>query len=558
DAPITFSAVPNGGIYSGTGITNTTTGEFDPATAGSNSHTIYYTYTNPTTTCINKDSLTAVVNPLPTVDFSVAPIVCINSNVNFTNNSSPIGQVTWDFGDGNTSVQTSPTHVYTADGDYTVKLIVTTPNGCIDSISKPITVYALPTANFGVTPDSLCGPLTATFQNNSTGLGVSYAWDFGNGTTSTAQNPTPITYFASNIADTTYIISLTVTNQCTAVTYVDSVKVMPKPTAIFNTNYDVFCSPWQPNFVNTSNGLPDTYSWDFGNGTTSNTSNATFSSPTYTAVGDTTFYTIMLAVSNECGVDTAYKQIAVLPHNVSAFFNTNTLEGCTPLTVNFTQYTVGGINYNWNFGDGNTSSAYSPAHTFMTAGTYQVSLAADNNCSYDTTSVTITVHAPPAIDFTFTPDSTCVYEPFQFTNQSGAMVNYQWNFGDGTTSSLSNPTHAYNASGFYTVTLTGSSTDGFCTASVTKQVYVTIPPKAQFTLNPQITCVPSTVTFTNQSTHYQYSSWDFGDGNTSAQTSPTHTYTTAGVYVVKLIVQSLNGCADTISQYVNVNPVPTA
>lgn len=555
---LTLTGTPNGGIFTGTGITDGTAGLFDPIVAGEGSFVITYTYTNPTTGCTNSDDLTTIVRPLPVPGFTVDPIVCLNTNVPFTNTSTLVDQSAWNFGDGATSTDTNPLHPYTSSGTYPVQLIITTEYGCVDSMTQSIDVYVPPIAAFSVTPDSLCGPLTASFQNNSTGPDVTYLWDFGNGTTSTDQNPPAVTYPAGVLADTTYTITLTVTNYCGQVSTQEDVVVMPQPVALFGTEYNSFCSPWTPVIANTSYGLPDDFVWDFGNGTTSTNADSIFQLPVYTADPDTTSYTIMLVASNECGVDTAYHTITVVPNNVIPFFNTSVTQGCAPLTVNFTQYTLGGTNYNWDLGDGNFTSAYSPSHTYTQPGTYHVSLMVNNGCSYDTTTVAINVYTAPAIGFSYQPDSVCVFSPFQFVNESDPIMGYVWTFGDGNTSNLSNPVHAYSNPGMYTVTLSGTSPDGFCSTSHTETIQVNTPPLAAFTLTPQTGCVPLPVQFTNQSTGHVYSTWDFGDGNSSSTTNPQHTYTSSGIFVVRLIVQGLNGCMDTTTQYVNVNPFPVA
>lgn len=553
----TLSGTPTGGIFSGTGITDAI-GLFDPAVAGVGTFVITYTYTEPVTGCVNSDNLTAIVRPLPVVNFTVDPIVCMNTNVPFTNTSTLVNQVNWDFGDGATSSAINPTHAYTSSGNFDVQLIVTTQYGCVDSITQAISVYVPPIVDFDVTPDSLCGPLTASFQNNSSGPDITYSWDFGNGTTSTNPNPPSVTYPAGVIADTSYTITLTVTNYCGQLSTQETIVVMPQPVAVFGTDFNEFCSPWTPNIANTSYGLPDGYYWDFGNGTTSTIDDDLFQLPVFTADPDTVSYTIMLVASNECGTDTAYHTITVVPNTVNSFFNTSTVAGCAPLTVDFTQYTLGGNNYHWNFGDGNISSTYSPSHTYTQAGTYNVALMVDNGCSFDTTIVGITVYPSPFVSFSHQPDSVCTFTQFQFINESQPLAAYAWDFGDGNTSNLTNPTHAYSAPGVYTVTLSGPAITGGCTASFSEQITVSNPPNAAFTLNPQAGCVPLDIQFTNQSSGHAYSYWEFGDGNTSVAINPQHTYTTAGTYTVRLIVQGINGCADTIAQYVNVNPIPVA
>jgi len=557
DAAVNFTGTPSGGIWSGIGITNSGNGTFNPVTAGVGLHTIIYTYTNPVTSCVNRDTLLANVHPLPVVGFNYNPIVCLGTSEAFTNTSTLVNDSDWNFGDGTTSTISSPSHVFTTTGFFSVELIITTSFGCMDSLTQMVEVREPPMADFTVLPDSACGPMTVNFTNNSSGIALSYNWDFGNGQTSNLQNPSAVTYNPSYIADTIYYIVLAVTNFCGTVTHIDSVIVMPSPTAIFGPDFDTGCSPFTANFASTSLGLPDSYYWDFGNGVTSFTTDSLFQQ-TFTTGNTPTDYNIMLVVFNECGVDTAYHTITATPNNVNAFFNTSATTSCNDLTVSFTQYTLGGTLWSWDFGDGTTSSEYSPTHVYPNPGSYDVSLFANDGCSFDTTIVTIVVNEPPFVAFTTTPDSVCINTLFNFTNQSVGSISSYWDFGDGTSSNLTNPSHSYTAQGDYLVTLVGTSLINGCSSTVTQSVHVSINPVAQFDPIPTFGCEPLTVQFNNLSSGAQFSQWDFGDGNTSAQTNPNHIFTTTGVYTVQLIVENANGCLDSVYQNITVHPLPVA
>lgn len=554
-----FIGTPAGGSWSGNGVTNATFGTFDPSVTPIGANTITYTYTDPVTQCVNTDDLIATINPLPTVLFDFNAIVCEGSAETFTNNTILGDTYEWDFGD-NTAISgnVNPIHTYNSTGFFDIQLVATTVSGCVDSLTQTIEVREPPTANFVILPDSACGPLTANFTNFSTGIGaLVFDWDFGNGQSSSNQNPGSQVYTAGVMADTVYYITLDVTNFCGTVSKTDSVRVMPDPTAIFGPAFDEGCSPFTVDFANISVGLPDNYSWDFGNGTTSTTSDSLFSRIFMTGLNDTTF-TIRLIVSNECGVDTAFHNIHVLPTSVNSFFNTNITEGCAPLTVNFTSISDGAEQFNWNFGDGNVSNVGQTSNTFLEAGTYTVRLIVNDACSRDTSFATITVHPRPDIEFTFTPNSQCVGLPFVFTNQSSDVANLSWDFDDGSNSGLSNPTHIFTASGTYQVTLTGVSTLFACEASITHPVTVASSPVADFAITTGDGCVPATTSFTNSSSNFNFVSWDFGDNNTSGLSSPSHVYTNPGVYTVQLLVENNIGCMDSMEQLVQVFPVPAA
>jgi len=146
-------------------------------------------------------------------------------------------------------------------------------------------------------------------------------------------------------------------------------------------------------------------------------------------------------------------------------------------------------------------------------------------------------------DFTASPTSGPAPLTATFTNTStGEYITSLWNFGDGITSTLTNPTHTYTTASTYTVTLTVS--DGVDSNTITRTNYITVytPVQADFTASPTSGIAPLTVVFTNTSTgDYMTSLWDFGDGITSTLTSPTHIYTAAGIYTVTLTVSGLGG-----------------
>ncbi|MEZ4890725.1 MAG: PKD domain-containing protein [Crocinitomicaceae bacterium] len=144
------------------------------------------------------------------------------------------------------------------------------------------------------------------------------------------------------------------------------------------------------------------------------------------------------------------------------------------------------------FGDGNTSTDYSPSHTFTQAGTYNVSLMVTNGCSFDTTTVPIVIHPAPNVAFIHQPDSVCNFSPIQFITQSDVLANYAWSFGDGGTSNLTNPTHTYAATGNYTVTLTGTSLDGFYHIATETARLLMHHQLLILAINPPSGCVPLT------------------------------------------------------------------
>lgn len=549
-----LTATPIGGTWSGTGVD--ATGQFDPTLAVPGGNTVTYQYTDAATGCSNSDNALVTVHPLPVAAFTHAPIACVNVPFPFSNTSLGATGAEWDFGDGGTSFAFDPSHTFTTTGFFDVQLVVNTGEGCTDTITSTVQVWDVPQAVLTVSADSGCGPLSIDFDNFSVGDGLSYQWDFGGLGSSTDQWPPSFVFPVDAEDAVTYTVSLTATNACGSDVASTPVTVMPSPTADFGPNVDLHCSYADVPFANVSYGLPETFAWDFGDGATS-TSDAPFVYHAYVAGAINTPFTITLIATNDCGSDTADYTITVLPNDVTSFFNVDPVQGCAPLTVELTHYTTGDTALYWDLGDGNFSLAEDLSHTYTLPGTYTIELSAFG-CGFDSYAQTVTVLPSPTVSFTTSPASVCVGEEFTFTNTSSGITGSQWTFGDGGTSTLTNPTHSYDQSGTFPVTLTVISAVNGCNASLTQNVIVNTTPVAAFTVSPEAGCIDLDVSFTNNSTGSSYYSWDFGDGNSSGAAEPFHTYTVPNSYTVTLIAENVNGCSDTISAPVVAHPLPIA
>ena len=218
------------------------------------------------------------------------------------------------------------------------------------------------------------------------------------------------------------------------------------------------------------------------------------------------------------------------------------------LTVHFIDSSTNAYAYHWEFGDGDTSSQTNPTHTYSTAGNYTVSLIVYSNCSSDTSSITINVFAnnnPPICDFSFLVNNLTVI----FSDSSQNATNYYWDFGDGDTSHLANPSHIYLLAGIYSVKhRVSNSIDN---DSIVKQVSVNVQlPNANFAYT--FLANSYTVEFHDSSQNSNTYLWDFGDGSTSSQMNPTHLFPGDNTYDVKLTVSNSFGI-DSITKQVIVN-----
>ncbi|MBW8049825.1 MAG: PKD domain-containing protein [Cytophagales bacterium] len=286
-----------------------------------------------------------------------------------------------------------------------------------------------------------CHPYTVYFSNISCGV-VSYLWNFGDGDTSTVENPVHTFTNLSAIPDTVYAVTLIVTdssgNQDSTTHYVT---VFPKPIAGFiaDTISDSF--PLTVTFFNTSAGA-NSFIWDFGDGDTSSQQN-----PVHTYDSATTYYVCLIAI-NSCGSDTICDTVSVIcPNPVSMFGYTDLL-----LTVNFSDSSTGAANWLWDFGDGDTSTLQNPIHTYDSSGIYNVCLTVTNLCGSDTICDPVTVVCPnPVALFGYTDSLMTV----NFSDSSTGAANWLWDFGDGIgTSTAKDTTYTYASAGAYWVTLT--------------------------------------------------------------------------------------------------------
>jgi PKD repeat protein len=549
--PVLLSGnLPLGGVWSGSGIVDATTGLFEPLAANNDTVFISYTYIDVLSGCSYTDTKMVTINPLPNIDFVMsADTVCLNGIVTFTNTSDAnAGNFQWFFGDGTSSIFFQPTHTYSVAGTYQVMLLGISPSGCPDTTIQTIEVYQLATPSFTVNTDDGCGPLQVNFANTSVGQEMTFAWDFGNGQTSTLVNPGMRT-FQPGTFDTTYVITLDVINRCGVMTFTDTITVRPIPVVIMGADNNSGCTPLPVNFTNFSTGNATSYVWNFGNGTTSTDSIP----PTqfFITVDTITVYTVTLTASNACGSDSESVDITVEPGSINAFFSADTTIGCQPLTINFTSLATPNSTVTWDFGDGNTlagpaATAGVIAHVFDTAGVFTVTQYVSNYCGLDTFSVNITVH--PSIDVSFAQAApfACEDATFQFTNTSlQPLAGIAWDFGDGATSNALNPQHVYTTPGTYTVIMTGYSTSFGCPADTQSVIQVFAKPNATFATNANSGCTPVNVNFTNTSSSSAiFFAWDFGDGNSSNLPNPSHAFINTGNYVVTLTATDANGCAD--------------
>lgn len=495
----------------------------------------------------------------PVVAFE-ADIACNGQPVQFDNastaGSGTITEIFWDFGDGQSSTEPAPEHIFPEPGTYSVTLSITNSNGCTQSLTQPVTISPRPFPNFSAA--STCPGQPVSFTNLSQigdGVEVVYFWDFGDGATSTAENPVH-TYQGGD----SYRVILRVTDENGCSTALSKeVTLGTGPLVSFTA--DPVCVSSPMTFINTSESdmaALTEYRWDFGDGGSSEAANPVYQ---YKAPG---IYDVTLSIEDNNGCrGTVTRQVEVYALPEPDF----TTEGnCQGQQIQFTDLSTAGdgalMNFFWEFDAESSSTNRHPRYTFPEGGTYNVQLKVEDE--YGCAAIMnkdIVVNIPPQAAFGV-PDH-CVGKTVAFANESLAgstdITRYEWQFGDGNTSSEENPTHTYAEAGAYDVVLTVFGADG-CSDFQIAEVLVFEAPSLSFTT--EVFCTENAVQFSARATVNSGSitsySWDFGDGEISMEVAPRHVFPGSGSYPVTLEVMTDKGCSRSLTQNVFIPESPVA
>lgn len=500
---------------------------------------------------------TSVLAPKPVDSFNFTPVSgCAPLVVTFTDHSTDVPGATinnyvWKFGDGQTAVTTTPgtTHVYTANGTYAVKQIVTDNIGCKDSLVRHTRVTASkPTAVFTASVTTVCARRNVRFTNTTAGT-FTCLWLFGDGDTSTTVSP-----LHSYSAAGTYTVKLVVVSSAgcrdtlTKNNYI-TVRPLPLPSFAMDDSFSV-CSPFSVNFTNTSTGATS-YFWTFGDGTSS-----VVPSPTNVYITPAYYKVKLLAINSYSCTDTAVKYVNLFGYS-GAFTYTPT-HGCKPLTATFTATVSAIASAVWDFSDGVTTSpslSTSATHVYSTTGMFipKLILTDSAGCTnFSVASDTIKVDDISA-NFTTVPDPGCVNTLLTFNDTSShyaPITSRLWTLAPGFTSTSATPTYTYTSAGTHPVTLAITDAWG-CSSTITKNVTVNALPAT--IAGPSTVCVSTSATLTNAVVGGTWTS-----GNPSIATVGPVTGIVTGVAIGTVVITYSLGSGCMITKTVTVNPVLTA
>ncbi|HSU27936.1 MAG TPA: PKD domain-containing protein [Chitinophagaceae bacterium] len=543
----------------------------------------------------------SVHNQFATVNF---PAACKNSPFTFsmTFPYQPT-QIVWDFGglfpnvtvnspvyDSTFLVNGKQLFLYRLNNPYTITNIGTypikvlaqnpTPDGCSgqQEINYDLQVFDPPVADFNIINN---GCLTDTvFFNDVSNLNgrtaIRWHWDFGDTGVDSTRN-TKHKYGAPGSFTVKY--SLITDIGCLSDTASKVVSLTPVPLAKFGASLP-YCIGRAINFSDSSQAFNGStivkWYWNFGDGSPQiiATSNAIQSH----AYSNTGTYNATLKVETTTGCQSLLYSFPITIHpNPVASFNLPNV--CLPAgTANFSSTSTisdgsqGLLTYLWNFGDGGTAITQNPVHNFNNAGPFNVSLTvtSNNGCIDDSIRSINTIYAEPLAAFSL-PAEVCLGTPVNPIDQSTApgstVTQWNWDFGDGTISTLQNPVKNYANPGTYTITLSVTSAIGCRTINNTATRSIVVNPLPTANFNTSVpSCATRFITFTDASSANAGNlvtwTWNYGDGSNAVLNNPaafTHVYTSAGTYNATLVVETNKGCISTLlSKPITIYPIPEA
>ncbi|NOQ28449.1 MAG: PKD domain-containing protein [Bacteroidales bacterium] len=550
--------------------------------------------------CSTRDSIYIIVYSSPEVTFTfddTTGLSCDSLVVDFTpvlgNPLLPIDTI-WDFGDGSSSSEPNPQHVYknllsSTAKPYSVSLRVETDLGCFDEHDAIITVNPMVRSTIFIDQASGCSPITVD-AIAQTFLGINfYNWDYGDGSTITNDNPPPYPYSSNNSyepfpavgGDAEYYLRLDVVGSAGVCTDSDSVliTVFPEIVADYIPQGVIDCNPFEVTFTDQSTLNVDSWYWNFGDGTSSSLNDTTHTFINATA-GTQPFNVSLDVVSKDGCTDNTIAQISVLPQ-VVADFDIDISAECSPLEVQFTDNSIG-VNYKWYWDDNSVTPDSIIGTSFFKEfynstgvdSTYTIKLVVDNGLGCkDSISRDITVYSSLIAGFTFNQPDSCVDSDVTFTDITIPAVggyNYSWDFNDGSFSTTTASSFIKTFSNGktidydYHVGLTVESPRG-CTSFYTEDVTVYSKVVADFSIPLTAKCPPfENAVIVNNSFGDNLNKYEWYVDNSATpdqtiigtgdfiRTYDNTDHLNVRPYPIRLLAYNSHGCTSEISDVINV------
>ena len=553
----------------------------DNPTAPATAYTATFTITDASGASGSDTASITVNNVIPVANGTFPSAGNEGSALTFTSSPTDAGTAdtftySWSFGDGATSTTQNPAHVYADDGSFTVTLTVTDDDGgastpdtgtVVVANANPVVTATIPATG----TENVLLNFTGSFSDAGSADTHTFVWDFGDGTTDTSTLTPTHTYTAPG----TFTTTLTVTDDDGGTGTSGGSVVVGNAAPVANAGANQTGNEGSPiTFTGTftDGGTGHTFLWDFGDGTTATTQNATHTyadNPTAPATAYTATFTITDA-SGASGSDTASITVNnVIPVANGTFPSAGNEGSALTFTSSPTDAgTADTFTYSWSFGDGATSTSQNPAHVYADDGSFTVTLTVtddDGGASTPDTGTVVVANANPVVSAGTAPtggENTPLSFSGSFTDAGSADTHtFVWDFGDGTTdTSTLTPTHTYTAPGTFTTTLTVTDDDGGVGSDSISTVVGNVAPVVAIqstTSTPEGVFASFVGSFTDGGTGHTFV-WDFGDGATDTTSlTPSHIYADDGTFTITLTVTDPGGLSTSATEtqaVTNLNP----
>ena len=461
----------------------------------------------------------------------------------------------WNFGDGTPNATGMiTTHTYTDNGTYAVTLTVTDDDGLADTCSQNITVLNRPpiasfTESATTVPTDTVITFNASYSYDLDGYIVSYFWDFGD-----SANGTSVTTEHAYADNGTYIVTLTITDDDGATAVATATKIISNrvPTASFTENATTVYTGEIIHFNASESFDPDgyiaSYFWDFGDGT-----NATGVIIVH-SYADNGTYIVTLTVTDDDGATASTSAIkTVLNRAPVASFTESATTVLTNESIDFDasrSYDSDGtiVSFFWDFGDNTNATGVSVSHAYTNNGVYTVTLTVtdDDNATASAQATKTILNRLPVANFTESAETvydgeTIIFNASASYDLDGMIVNYFWDFGDGTNTTGVRVSHAYSDDGIYIVTLTVTDDDSAVATATAAKTILNRAPVASFTESAETVFLGETIMFDASGSYDPDGAivtyfWDFGDDTNATGVTVNHTYLYDGTYTLTLTV----------------------
>jgi len=492
---------------------------------------------------------------------------CIPFDVSFEDLSSGTGSVAlweWDMGDSSSYQQPNPLHTFDSQRFYDISLKVTDGDGCVDSLTKRNQVYATqPIPDFVINPPVNCSDKNSVFVSLSSGAGLTYLWDLGDGTTSTLANVNH-SYAQNGL----YSVSLQVTdvNGCDSSVHRPDAVLISEIRADFTA--DSLFAPCPPLTVNfeADTAFPHAdirYVWDFGDGATST---STHPSHIYTQPGT---YSVSLILETPTGCsDTLFIQDMIEVKGPSATFDFDPKAACPGSPIDFQAQSAFSVDYEWIFGDGDIGTGQNSTHSYAQAGTYTPVLVVEDSAGcrvFHVADEDLTIYSPPLANFTTGDTLLCDSGVVTFTpltQQSSPLSSFLWFTENGDSSSLTTPSFTFNQVGTRDIGLQIEDQNG-CRDTLVKETLIEVvpSPKPGILLSDSSGCLSLEITASLASFSHPYAltqyQWE-APGHQGQGPGINLSFTDSGSYPISLIVWDENGCSGEAENSAEAFPLPEA